>query len=303
MCTGLPASSKSTWAKEYVHSRQNWVRICNDELRTLFFDRVFSRQDTPFVDIAREHLIRLAISEGKSIIVDNCNLHPKHLKNYSELAANNKYKFSVQDFTNIPVEECIRRDRLRPNKVTHRVILSMYNQFLKPAGQPDVKIEDLVIPDNPVQEVNVLVQDPNLGPCVICDLDGTLALFGTRRSPFDASTCHITDEVNKPVLDVIRLMKSVGHRIIFVSGRMKKDEVSTRQFLTEKCGLNENDYLLYMRENGDFRKDYLIKQEIYENNIRGNWYCDFIMDDRSQVVKQCWRKLGLTCFQVADGEF
>ena len=39
--------------------------------------------------------------------------------------------------------------------------------------------------------------DASLPPCVIFDIDGTLALLGDR-SPFDASTCE-HDEINEAV--------------------------------------------------------------------------------------------------------
>ena len=57
---------------------------------------------------------------------------------------------------------------------------------------------------------------------------------------------------------------------------------------------------LFMRNSGDFRKDYVIKQEILDllpkDRIR------YVLDDRDQVVEM-WRKNGLTCLQVADGRF
>jgi len=50
------------------------------------------------------------------------------------------------------------------------------------------------------------------------------------------------------------------------------------------------------------RKDVIIKQEIYEEHIKDKYDVLFVMDDRNQVV-EFWRSIGLTCFQVAEGNF
>ena len=57
-----------------------------------------------------------------------------------------------------------------------------------------------------------------------------------------------------------------------------------------------------MRTLGDMRKDSIVKQELYEQNILGKFNVSFILDDRQQVVDM-WRSLGLTVFQVAEGDF
>jgi len=57
-----------------------------------------------------------------------------------------------------------------------------------------------------------------------------------------------------------------------------------------------------MRPAGDIRKDVLIKQEIYEREIKDKYNVLFVLDDRQSVVDG-WRSLGLTVFQVAEGQF
>lgn len=59
---------------------------------------------------------------------------------------------------------------------------------------------------------------------------------------------------------------------------------------------------LYMRKNGDKRKDYVVKKELYETHIKETYEVLFVLEDRDQVVKM-WRDLGLTCLQVAYGNF
>jgi len=131
---------------------------------------------------------------------------------------------------------------------------------------------------------------------IICDIDGTLALRGDR-SPYDHSTC-IEDDVNFPVA---RLLVDTTHsrHIIFVSGREEKFREMTEWWLREHLIPSG---LLLMRQTGDNRPDAEVKEEIYRQHIEPFYDIDFVLDDRNRVVKM-WRDLGLTCFQVADGDF
>jgi hypothetical protein len=59
---------------------------------------------------------------------------------------------------------------------------------------------------------------------------------------------------------------------------------------------------LFMRKSGDYRKDSVVKKEIYERHIKEDFNVEFVLDDRDQVVKM-WREQGLVCLQVAEGNF
>jgi hypothetical protein len=65
---------------------------------------------------------------------------------------------------------------------------------------------------------------------------------------------------------------------------------------------DETVFHLYMRPEGDMRKDAIVKLEIFDNEIRDNYDVQFALDDRNQVV-EAYRSIGLTVLQVADGEF
>lgn len=57
-----------------------------------------------------------------------------------------------------------------------------------------------------------------------------------------------------------------------------------------------------MRPEGNNEKDSIIKRRMFDEYIRGKYYVDFVLDDRNQVVEM-WRNMGLTCLQVAEGDF
>jgi hypothetical protein len=59
---------------------------------------------------------------------------------------------------------------------------------------------------------------------------------------------------------------------------------------------------LLMRAEYDMRKDSIVKEEIYRQEILGRYNVWMVLDDRDQVVEM-WRLLGLRTLQVAPGAF
>ena len=135
------------------------------------------------------------------------------------------------------------------------------------------------------------------GKAIICDLDGTLAIL-EGRGPFEYQRCD-TDLPNEAVVELLRAMGAAGYTVIFVSGREDSCREMTVSWIN--C-LSLPSEQLFMRKTGDFRKDVIVKREIYENAIKGNYNVRFVLEDRNQVVRM-WRSLELTCFQVAEGDF
>jgi hypothetical protein len=101
------------------------------------------------------------------------------------------------------------------------------------------------------------------------------------------------------VIEVLRAWKAAGKMVLAVSGRDGSCRTETEDWLKKHKVPFDG---LYMRPAGDFRKDSLIKKEIFENDIFGKFNVVMIYDDRNQVV-ETWRSLGLKCAQVENGEF
>lgn len=141
----------------------------------------------------------------------------------------------------------------------------------------------------------------------LCDIDGTLALRGDR-SPYDWSRVG-EDAPNKAVITVARAL-AARSSLIFMSGRMEQCREQTRMWLhTYLCerkatGIVEMcRYPLLMRKDGDNRPDQIIKRELYERHVVGLFEVEGVLDDRDRVVKMWREELGLTCLQVAAGNF
>lgn len=140
--------------------------------------------------------------------------------------------------------------------------------------------------------------DPALPWCVICDINGTVALMN-GRGPYEGDKCD-TDLPHVPVVGLVQQLIQGGDRIIFVSGRYEAVRDKTERWLgAHVCPSGGS---LFMRPDGDSREDSIIKREIYEREILGKFNVRFVLDDRSRVVEG-WRLLGLTCLQVAPGDF
>lgn len=147
---------------------------------------------------------------------------------------------------------------------------------------------------------------------IVCDLDGTLAdcehrVHHVRNTPknWDAFFAGVRDDtLNYPVLSVLnKFVEFEGFRyeLIFCSGRPERCRADTVEWLLREACLSEDEYTLLMRKDGDFRADHIVKQEILDNSIPKERVL-FVLDDRQQVVDM-WRRNGLVCFQVAEGNF
>jgi predicted kinase len=274
---GLPASGKSTFANELLLKEPGqWVRSNKDLLREMAHASRWSSSNEKFIVKLRDQIMLMALEDNRNVIIDDTNFghHIDHIRELVKGLA----EVEVNDsFLQVSVEECIRRDAKRPKPVGKGVIMDMYRKFV---AVPAPSLE----------------RDPNLPDAILVDMDGTLSLLN-GRSPYDASTCD-QDPPNQPVLDTVLLWQQ-SLKIIIMSGRTDDCRPQTEQWLTQ-YGVTPAG--VFMRATGDQRKDSIIKQELFDRHIKGQYNIKFVLDDRQQVVTM-WRSIGLTVFQVAEGDF
>jgi predicted kinase len=278
MTRGLPASGKSTFALGLLSRyRGKYARVNKDLIREMYHGGIWTKANERITVEIRDTLICDALGRGLSVISDDTNLHPSHERRLRELAEQYGAEFVIQDFTDVPVEECIKRDLERPRSVGEGVIRRMRREFL--------------LVTRPVE------QDLDNIPAIIVDIDGTLALKGDRN-PYDY-TRVIEDAPNWNVLQAIQFFSQLALEIIVVSGRDDSCRSETEDWLK----MYEVPYAaLYMRSTGDKRKDADVKEEILREKILPTHFVRLAVDDRKQVVDR-WRELGLECWQVAAGDF
>lgn len=149
-------------------------------------------------------------------------------------------------------------------------------------------------------------------PLYIFDIDGTLALNHHRKHYLKAPAAWgnyedacVHDEPNLPVVRTLKMLVANGARVYFYSGRSTRVHWETVNWLSKHLELPAGDvyHYLWMRNAGDCRPDEIIKREWYEAMDQVDKHrLVAIFDDRDKVVAM-WRSLGLTCFQVAPGNF
>jgi len=276
---GLPASGKTTWAREFLSdpNNKNWVRVNRDDLRNMRGEYWIPKQEKLITDWENNCIIS-AMESGYSVILDATNLNGDRNSTRAEkLLRVIKFTLEYKSF-DTDVQECIKRDLVRANSVGSKVIQGMHDKYLS------IKI--------------VYGESESLPPCVIFDVDGTLAKMN-GRGPFDWHRVS-EDIVNEPIADLSRYFNTVGKTLIIFTGRDGSCLKQTEQWLDDN-----NIYFdhIFIRPEGNTEKDAIIKKRMFQENIRGKYYCEFVVDDRDQVVEMWRKELGLTCLQVDYGNF
>lgn len=290
---GIPASGKSTWTKQHIAKNPNTVRVSRDEFR-------FMLRDTPVTEPKIEDMITelviltitKALLRGCDVIVDATNLKIRYIRAFIDTF---KYDADIEFMVfDIPLEKCIERDKNRERPVGEHVIRKMYKDYKNLVDSfPLDRVSKL--PTWKKRFVPIEKKNNQLEDCVIFDIDGTLAIMN-NRGPYDWDIVD-RDDVNLVVHEQIALHKSLGRKIIIFTGRDEESREKTESWL--KFYDIEYDFL-YMRQDGDSRKDNAVKKELFETYVENKYHPVCCYDDRLQVV-QMWYELGLFCFNVNQG--
>lgn len=285
---GLPASGKSTWAKTQITEHPGrYKRLNKDDLRMMLDNGHHSPSNEKFVERMRDFMLVEALREGKHVIIDDTNLSSRPIARIKQVIeryqkeTGEQVQVEVRELE-VSLEDSLARDKARGSTVGREAILRMYRQhILADERGPHYK-----------------PQDTSLPPAIICDLDGTLALL-KHRKPFDEVACE-SDELNEPIAALVSLCKQAGMHIILMSGRQELARQPTLNWLHAHSIPFD---ALHMRSTGDTRKDAIVKRELFEAQVLGQYHVRLVLDDRDQVV-DLWRlELGLPCLQVNYGDF
>lgn len=145
---------------------------------------------------------------------------------------------------------------------------------------------------------------------IIVDIDGTVALHvlpdGRQIRGHHEYELVINDHPNKHIIDLVSAMHGAGWTVMFVSGRPKRAYDDTIEWIKRHMPTLGHGIVLWMREDGDFRADDVVKREIWDvmftpyvkDRIR------FAIDDRPRVIRM-WAELGVPVIDVnpMSGEF
>jgi predicted kinase len=309
LTVGCPASGKSTWAKaEIAKDPINWVRINNDDLRSMTNGTVFSAEYEKLITDTRNFLIKEALKRNKNVIIDNVNANKRHWQDVCKLAeeANRDIQVFEKPFY-APLDELIARDSQREGKA--KVGEVVIKKFFKDLGKDQFKFQntrtEIFKKKDRIADNNFVAakQNEKLERAYLVDLDGTVADLSHRSSPYAANEC-LYDSPIKPVIETIISLYKTGSKIIFMSGRSNQFKDLSEQWINEYIQIDGTPikYELFMRSAGDQRGDQIIKKELFEKHVKNNYYTIAVFDDRPKVIRM-WRSIGLTVFQLNDVEF
>ena len=306
--TGLSGSGKSTFARQFCAQNFNWLRVNRDDLRRSllpvslpeYWQTCPEREKNRIENVVNE-LQKTAILDGLGrgwhILIDNTNLKLSYLNEFRKLL--NEHFDAVEvsyQLIDVPVAECIQRNKYRDDSVGETVIRKQAEQLVALKKNFKFRPETLTRPD-----VFQRVQDQTLPRCILVDIDGTVADKGAR-SPFEWH--RVGEDTPKwPIINLVKAMRASGCAIVFFSGRDAVCRSETTDWLSERFGWPATDYELFMRPRNDSRKDSIVKAELFGQHVAGRYYVEFVVDDRQQVVDMWRRTLGLTCVQVDYGDF
>ncbi|WP_234327723.1 AAA family ATPase [Streptomyces sp. NRRL F-2664] len=303
--TGLPASGKTTAARALQAEAGGRMRRVNlDDLRAMLDlpdparGRSFAHEQT--VLAVQDAAVRAAVDGGFDVVVDNTHL-TKHIPKRLKAAVGGLATFVVHDFTDVPLEECLRRDAARERRVGEeviRVLAEKHRNARKGGWRLTAEWMNGGSGAAAAPPVTPYVPDPALPTAVMCDIDGTLALTGDR-GPYDFTRCEL-DLLNASVrhaLDAFR--RADGDVVVLLSGRSEEYRPQTEAWLRRHQVPYDE---LWMRAAGDTRRDDVVKAELFDAHVRHRYAVRVSLDDRDRVVA-VWRRMGLPTWQVNYGDF
>lgn len=298
LCRGIQGSGKSTWAKQWCYEDpEHRIRFNNDDIRNMFGKYwVTSREN--MVSSMKRDFLRAAMLNKYDIVIDNMNLNPKEIKwwqdeidLFNEQPVNHKYEMEFKDFF-IPVDECIRRDAMRPNPIGEKVIKDTWRRYRDFIIQEDIN--------------NMLKRSPKHvdggRPIILVDMDATLCLNTTGRPYYGEGAAEgmLNDIAIEGTCMLVRRMYDKC-KVFIITGREGTPEIiaATKKWLaTHDIAVDE----LFFRPVKDYSPGADCKKKIYEDHIKGKYNVQFVLEDNYKCVKM-WREQGLLCLQPNEGKF
>lgn len=326
---GLPGSGKSTWAEQQVaESPETRIRVNRDDIRTIRFGAKYHKQDKydkrdeSEVTRIQQELLREGFRKGKTVYSDDTNLNQRLLPNLIKLARDYGAEIE-QEYFNVPVEECKRRNHAR-GKAGGRLVPDFVIDGMAERGySADGNIKEFIISDSGsvwavdrmtpgmklIEDFNTraLEKYPFLGAaCNVVDIDGTLAnnardadiAFGGpgKKKNFPHFYRSIKNApVNGTVRDLANMMRDEDRiNQLVMTGRSDECAEELLDFI-ERSGTKIS--MVMAKREGDFRSDSEYKPEALKMLQSRGLIVVHAIDDRPRSIAH-WEKAGVLVSRV-----
>lgn len=313
--SGLPASGKSTYRKEWLAEDPEYRRYINyDELRVQMFgeDWRWNRKEEEQMKAEARRQVKYLLNDGFSVCVDNTNLSSNVRQGWIDLGKSLGAEVIEQEI-DTPLWDCIDRDKARGKGRVGRAVIermALFHGFIDWADYKapivicdidgtvadcqhrlhHVKAQDYQCSVNcPATELQRLVRG-----CQVCGAKPPKKNWAAFHSPENISL----DTPIKPIVDLVKELE-MRYMLIFLTGRSTENGcgIATEEWLDRTFPFYEH---LFMRQAGDSREDTIVKKEILD--LLPKEKIAYVFEDRDRVVEM-YRAEGLTVLQPKKGDY
>ena len=150
---GAPGVGKSTYIEK---NGLKPYTLCADDIRLLCQSPVLSVNGNTEITQSNDGtvwktlftLLEIRMQHGEFTVIDATNSKTSEMNQYKKLCQEYRYRIFLVDFTDVPIEECKKRNSLRPvmKQVPEAVIDKMYSRFKTqgiPSGITVIKPDEL----------------------------------------------------------------------------------------------------------------------------------------------------------------
>lgn len=150
---GAPGVGKTTYIRE--NGLSNYC-LSSDDIRMMYQSPMLQVDGTEQIAMQNEkavwntlfELLEARMERGEFVVIDATNSKTQEMNRYKDLAHTYRYRIYCIDMTDVPIEECKRRNMLRPEykRVPDKAIEKMYSRFTVqkiPAGIKPLKPDEL----------------------------------------------------------------------------------------------------------------------------------------------------------------
>lgn len=133
---GSAGVGKSTYIKEhdleqYALSADNIRLMCQSPVLQTDGSMAISQTNEKLVWNLLFQMLEARMQRGEFVVIDATNSKTQEINRYKDMAKTYRYRIFCVDMTGVPMEECKRRNKLRPlyKQVPDEVIEKMYARY------------------------------------------------------------------------------------------------------------------------------------------------------------------------------